>query len=86
MKILKISAVWCPSCLVSRPIWQEIKKEFPKLKIEEYDYDLDEEIIEKYNIGEKLPVIIMVDDNNNEVKRIIGEKTKEQILEFIKEC
>ena len=45
MKLLKFSAVWCPSCLVSRPIWQEIKKEFPKLKIEEYDYDLEEYII-----------------------------------------
>ena len=32
MKVLKFGAVWCPECLVMRPLWEEIEKEIPELK------------------------------------------------------
>lgn len=83
MRILKFSAVWCPGCLVMRPVWKKVLQEMPNLNITEYDYDIDEEEVLKYNIGTKLPVIILLDDNNNEIKRLIGEKTKDEILDFI---
>lgn len=85
MKIIKFGAVWCPGCLVMRPIWKEIIKENTNLQIIEYDYDLDEDKQQKYNVGDKLPVIIMIDDNEKEIKRLVGEKTKDEILKFIKE-
>lgn len=85
MRILKFSAVWCPGCLVMKSIWNEILKEFSNIDITEYDYDLDEDMVEKYNVGDKLPVVIIIDDNNNEIKRIIGEKKKEELIEFIKD-
>ncbi len=85
MKILKFNAVWCPGCLVQRPIWDEVLKEITTLDITEYDYDLDEEEVIKYNVGDKLPVVIMLDENNNEIKRLTGEKRKEEILSFLKE-
>ena len=85
MRILKFSAVWCPGCLVMKSVWNEILKEFSNIDITEYDYDLDEDMVEKYNVGDKLPVVIMIDDNNNEIKRIIGEKKKEELIEFIKD-
>lgn len=84
MKILKFGAVWCPGCLVMRPVWKKVMEEFPNIDVIEYDYDMDEEEVEKYNIGTKLPVIIMLDDNGVEVKRVIGEKTKEEITEFLR--
>ena len=78
-KITVISAIWCPSCLI-------LKKELKKLK-EEYhieydllDYDLDEEKVVKYNVGDKLPVVVCED------KRLVGEKTYDELLEFLKEC
>lgn len=78
-KIKVISAVWCPSCLI-------LKKELKKLK-DEYnidydllDYDLDEEEVSNYNIGDKLPVIIYND------RRLIGEKSYDELVEFLKEC
>lgn len=83
MKIIKISAVWCPGCLVMKPIWKEIEKLYPNLDIIEYDYDLDEDEVEKYNPGKKLPVIIKTDDSLNEISRLVGEKTKEEIISFI---
>lgn len=85
MKILKFNAVWCPGCLVSRPVWNEVLKEIPNIKITEYDYDIDEEEVIKYNVGDKLSVVIMLDENDNEIKRLTGEKNKDEILEFIKE-
>lgn len=85
MKLLKFSAVWCPGCLVMKKIWKEVIEENPNITIEEYDYDMDEDEVIKYNVGEKLPVVIMVDDMENEIKRLTGEKTKEEITCFIKE-
>ena len=41
---------------------------------------MDDEIVEKYNVGDILPVVI-VEKDNKEIKRIIGEKTKREILE-----
>ena len=41
---------------------------------------MDDEIVEKYNVGDILPVVI-VEKDNKEIKRIIGEKTKKEILE-----
>ena len=77
-KMIVVSAVWCPSCLI-------LKKHLKKLK-EEYnvdyallDYDLDEDEVTNYNIGDKLPVIICDD------KRLIGEKSYEEIVNFLKE-
>lgn len=85
MKLLKFNAVWCPGCLVMKKVWKEIIEENPSLVIEEYDYDMDEDEVIKYNVGEKLPVVIMVDEIGNEIKRLTGEKTREEIISFIKE-
>ena len=85
MKIIKFGAVWCPGCLVMRPVWKEVLIDYPNLDITEYDYDMDEELVEKYKVGDKLPVIIMLDDNDKEIKRLIGERKKEEIIQFIKE-
>ena len=84
MKIIKINAMWCPGCLISKSIWNDIKKEYPNHEYINLDYDLDEDLVEKYNVGELLPVVI-IEDNDKEIKRIIGEKTKKEILESLSE-
>lgn len=80
MKIIKINAMWCPGCLISKSIWNEIEKEYTNHEYISLDYDLDEEIVEKYNVGDILPVVI-IEKDNKEIKRIIGEKTKKEILD-----
>ena len=84
MKIIKINAMWCPGCLISKSIWNDIEKEFPNNEYINLDYDLDDDIVEKYNVGEILPVVI-IEENGNELKRIIGEKTKKEIIESMSE-
>ena len=30
MKIIIINAMWCPGCLISKSIWNEIKEMYPR--------------------------------------------------------
>ena len=85
MKIIKFSAVWCPGCLVMTPVWKKVEEKYPNLDIIEYDYDIDEDEVNIYNVGDKLPVVIKFDDNDLEVGRLIGEKKENEIIEFIGE-
>lgn len=82
MKIIIINAMWCPGCLISKSIWNEIKLMYPNIEYFNYDYDLDEENIIKYNIGDIVPVVIFEKDNI-EIKRVIGEKSKKEILDIM---
>ena len=85
MKIIKISALWCSGCLYMKKVWKEVGNSYPDLDIEEYDYDMDEEIVKSYNPGEILPVIIFFKDGI-EYKRLIGEHNAKEIIEVIEEC
>ena len=82
MKVVKISAVWCGSCIKMKNIWREIEKEYD-FEVINYDYDFDEEEVSKYNVGNILPVSIILNDENIELERIIGEKKKEEIISII---
>ena len=82
MKIIIINAMWCLGCLISKSIWNEIKLMYPNIEYINYDYDLDEENIIKYNIGDIVPVVIFEKDNI-EIKRVIGEKSKKEILDIM---
>ena len=82
-KIVVISAVWCPSCLLLNKNLKVLKNELD-IEIEKLDFDLDEDEVEKYNVGDKLPVVILENDNN-EIGRLIGEKSYKELLEFVKE-
>ena len=84
MKMIKISAVWCGGCLVMNKIFNDIKKE-KTIEIIEYDYDMDFDEIEKYQVGNILPVFIFMDKNNNEYKRVIGEVKKQELINVIEE-
>ena len=83
MKILKFSAIWCSGCIIMKKIMKEIEQEYPNIEIESYDYDMDEEMVEKYNIGEIIPVLVFLDENEKEIGRLIGEKTKKEIIKEI---
>lgn len=77
-EIIVISAVWCPSCLILKKTIKNIHKEYD-LDFKMLDYDLDEDEVSKYNVGDKLPVMIYGD------RRLIGEKSYEEIISFLRE-
>lgn len=83
MKIIKIGAIWCPGCLSMKSKWKKVTEILNDLNITELDYDIDNELIKKYNIGTKLPVVIFLSDNDNELERIIGETNSSNLIETI---
>jgi thiol-disulfide isomerase/thioredoxin len=83
MKILKFGAVWCNGCVVMKPRWGQLEKEYPWLETKFYDYDRDKDMVEKYNINEELPTVVFLDKNGKEFMRISGEISKEKIIEVI---
>jgi len=83
MKLIKIGAVWCPACLVMSTRINKVIEKY-KLELANYDYDIDSDIIDKYNIGDVLPVLILLDDNEKEIDRLIGEQSLNKLEGFIK--
>lgn len=85
MKVLKFGAIWCPGCLIMKPMWEKIEKENPWLRNEYYDYDQDKEAVSKWQIDETLPTFIFVDKNENELFRLQGERSKTDLEKIIQE-
>lgn len=80
MKIIKISAIWCPACIITNNALNKLKDSY-NYELEELDFDMDN--VEEYNVGDILPVLIFIKDNN-EVDRLVGEKNYKEIEEVLK--
>ena len=76
MEVIRISAIWCSSCLIMKSRFNEVASEL-NIDIVDYDYDIDTDIVDKYNVTDILPVYIKGD------KRLVGEHTKEEIRKFL---
>ena len=79
MKIIKISAIWCSSCIIMKSRFNEIIKD-KDIEVVSLDYDIEEE----YNVGDILPVFIKIKDGK-EIDRLVGEHSKKEIESFIGE-
>ena len=75
MNILKFFGSWCNPC-------KALSKNLEDAGIEHKSIDVDEneELTEKYNVM-SVPTIVVLDEDDNEVGRFIGSRTKEQLLE-----
>ena len=82
MQIIKIGALWCSGCLVMKKVWNNINKLYD-LDIIDLDYDMDNEEVKKYNVGNVLPVIIFIDKDGNELERLIGEQKEDKLVSLI---
>ena len=83
MRIIKIGAVWCPGCLVMKKVWKNIMNDYPNLDIDNLDYDMDNIKVSGYHAGKVLPIVIFVDKDGNELERLIGEKSEEELRRMI---
>ncbi|MEG0798910.1 MAG: thioredoxin family protein [Bacilli bacterium] len=81
MTLVVISSFICPSCIIMNNIVNEIKETY-KVSTINYDYDEDEEIVSKYNVGKILPVFIILKDNV-EQERLVGEKSRKEFINFL---
>lgn len=81
MKVVKISSLGCPSCIVMNKVFNTLKEKY-SFEVEEYDYDFDD--IEKYNVGKILPVFIFY-KNDVEINRLCGEHKVEEFIKILGE-
>lgn len=81
MKIVKITSLGCPSCIIMNKIINKIKEEY-SFQYEEYDFDFDD--IERFNVGKIMPVFIFY-KNDIEFKRLCGEHKIEEFRNIIEE-
>ncbi|MDY0023953.1 MAG: thioredoxin domain-containing protein [Candidatus Izemoplasmatales bacterium] len=84
MKIIKVSALWCTSCLIMNSIYKKAFQDITDLNLIEYDYDENYEEVKNLNIGKIIPVIIIYKDDV-EVRRVIGEVSYKELKKILTE-
>jgi thioredoxin 1 len=82
MKVLKFGAIWCNACLIMKPLWAEIEQENAWLNTEYFDADEHPDLLKKYKI-EDIPCFIFLDKDGNELKRLYGEVSKDELISII---
>ena len=83
MKVVKINAIWCSGCLVMNKRWKNVLKSYDVETIN-LDYDMDDDEVKKYNVGDILPVFIFYKDDK-EVRRVVGEVSEDELIRVIQE-
>ena len=77
MRLLKFEASWCQPCKALTKVMDEMT--FP-FYVEKLDIDTDNTAAMEYGIR-GVPTLILLDENNNIVKRLNGFQTKQQLTE-----
>ncbi len=81
MKVVKINAIWCSGCLIMNKIWKKVLEE-KEIETINLDYDMDEDEVKKYEVGDRLPVFIFY-KGDKEVRRLVGEHSYEEMIDII---
>lgn len=80
-KLLYFGAEWCASC---KALWPTVKKEAPEMgfDLKYVDCDSDEGAVmsEDWHVR-GLPTLVVVDENDSEVKRAVGNTAWKEVQE-----
>ena len=78
MKILRFTASWCQPC---KSLAMNLEEANLNLPIEVIDIDIHSDIAVEYGIR-GVPTLVMMDENNNVMKRLVGSKTVTELREW----
>ena len=76
-RILRFTASWCGPC---KSLAQNLEIANLSMPIEVVDIDIHPELAQEYGIR-GVPTLVMLEENN-EVKRVVGSKTVNQLQEW----
>ena len=80
--LLKFWAPWCNPCLKLAPIVKEVLKEFDDIDLIEVNVDESVELSTKYKVR-SIPMLILVDNETNTTREIVGLRSKEELKKFL---
>lgn len=82
MKVFKFYAEWCGPC---KGLSMVIKAAQDKIDIPIESVNIDENIFMTQDFQVRsVPTMILVDDDEKEIRRIVGVVNEEKLLEFLK--
>ena len=73
-------ADWCGHCKHFKPTWADLKSKYDKIKYNEYDADVNPDIIKNFNIS-GFPTIML--KHNNKMIEYNGDRDINSILSFV---
>jgi len=79
MKLLKFYADWCGPCKMLSRVMEDVTLPYP---VEEINIDNDQALPVKYGIR-GVPTLVLVDDDNNEIRRVSGMLMESQLIAFV---
>ena len=82
MKLLKFHATWCGPCKALSQVMENCKDKW-EIPVAEIDIDAERNIAMEYGIR-SVPTLILVDENDNQLKRHSGSMKESEFLEFVK--
>jgi thioredoxin 1 len=83
--VLKFSANFCLPCKQLKPIFDDVVKDIPDIKVVEIDVEEHPDIASNYKIR-GVPTIIITDENDDVLAMKSGMMTKEQLKDLILRC
>ena len=84
MKVYKFYAEWCQPCKMLSKVIEDAKDKIdPSVEFIEFDIDAEMMTAVNYNVR-GVPTMVIVDENNKEIKRQSGYMNEEKLLEFLK--
>ena len=82
VEVKKFFGHWCSPCKLLTPIIDEIKEDFPNVRFVDVDVDESTDLVSKYGVR-GVPTVV-IEKNGVEVKRFVGVKQKNELVNEIK--
>jgi thioredoxin-like negative regulator of GroEL len=78
-QLLYFSATWCGPCKTLGPIMEQAGQQINITKI---DVDSSPEMVQRFGVR-NVPTVVLVGDNQQELRRFTGVKTLNEIINFL---
>jgi len=78
-QLFYFSSGWCQPCKAFSPIMDQISKQIPVKKI---NIDYEPDVNGRFGVS-SIPTVILV-ENEREVRRFVGVKSYNEVMDFIK--
>lgn len=80
--VLRFTATWCGPCQTLAPVFDEVSREHPLMKVYVIDVDKHRDLAQKFGV-QGIPMILRIESGSVK-KQVSGSRPKPEIEEFFK--